>query len=156
MRISHLTGVVLLCLTSTAFAAPFEVSADGQEVTDSATGLVWRRCAEGLSWNGKECDGDAMTFSFDKAAAHAQATAASSKKAWRVPKLDELMKIVDRTKPAPTIDPLAFPNTPAIQFWTSTVNAKEAHRAHFVFFASGLSNEEVKVMPLHLRLVRNK
>jgi Protein of unknown function (DUF1566) len=157
MQLRHFIVALLLPLAATAAtAAPFEISADGREVTDAATGLVWRRCAEGLQWDGRACEGDAQTFSFDKARQHAQFESTNSKKNWRVPTLKELFTLVDKAQPAPTIDPKAFPNTPAIQFWTSTLNAKENHRAHFVFFATGLSNEDVRVMPLHLRLVRDK
>lgn len=155
MRHHLLAASVLLATASTAFAAPFEISADGQEVTDTATGLVWRRCSEGMQWNGKECAGEALMISYDKATAHAKSQATGGK-AWRLPTLAELTRIVDKSQPAPTIDRAAFPNTPAMQYWSSTLNAKENHRAHFVWFATGQTNEEIRQMPFHVRLVRGK
>jgi len=42
----------------------FAVSADGQQVTDSTSGLVWRRCAEGMKWNGSICAGKPLKYTF--------------------------------------------------------------------------------------------
>ena len=41
---------------------------------------------------------------------------------WRVPTRIELVSLIDFTQPSgqPTIDPAAFPNTPADTFWTSS------------------------------------
>jgi hypothetical protein len=39
---------------------------------------------------------------------------------WRIPTFIELLSIVDYTRPGPTIDPVAFPNTPAATFLAST------------------------------------
>lgn len=38
---------------------------------------------------------------------------------WRLPTLDELNRLVE-TGYSPCIDPIAFPNTPAGEYWTST------------------------------------
>lgn len=158
MRPNHLIMSMLLSLAAPAWAGPFAVSPDGAEVTDGATGLVWKRCVEGMQWSGNACAGEAMAMTFDKARSHAQAVAASEKKPWRVPKLDELYRLVDKSQGVPTLDATAFPDTPAMQFWSANINAKEGqgHRAHFVFFATGESNEEVRAMPFYLRLVRGK
>src|SRR5205085_2223678 len=40
----------------------FAISADGQEVTDSTSRLTWRRCAEGMRWDGKTCSGRLVNF----------------------------------------------------------------------------------------------
>ena len=158
MRNLYLSLSFLLSMASPAWAAPFQLSPDGQEVTDAATGLIWKRCPEGMQWSGSACTGDAQAMTFDKARALAQSVAASEKKPWRVPKLDELFHLVDKSQGVPTLDARAFPDTPAMQFWTANINAKEGqgHRAHFVFFATGESSEEVRAMPFYLRLVRGK
>jgi hypothetical protein len=151
-----LLAAALLALAASAHAAPFDVSADGQEVIDKASGLIWRRCTEGMKWNGSGCEGAGLMMSHEKALLHAKEQAAASGKAWRLPTLSELLGIVDRSQPAPTIDRKAFPDTPAIQFWTSEINPKEPHRAFFVFFGTGVREHDVRMMPLHLRLVRSK
>jgi Protein of unknown function (DUF1566) len=154
MRIRHLAAPFLLALASTAFAAPFEISADGQEVTDSATSLVWRRCAEGMQWNGNECAGDAKMLWWNDAVAHAKAQAKGGK-AWRLPTLPELSGIVDKTQPPPMIDPKAFPNAPAMHYWSSQVG-KASHEAHYVYFITGTTDFDRKDTPFFVRLVRNK
>ena len=42
-----LIAAACLLLAAPVFAQPYTISADGTEVTDSQTGLTWRRCSEG-------------------------------------------------------------------------------------------------------------
>ena len=76
-------------------------SADGQEITDGKTGLVWRRCAEGMNWKVKTCSGKAGFFKQVDAAARAKAEAASSGQAGRLPTMKELSSIVSARKASP-------------------------------------------------------
>ena len=49
-RLAILCFLCLQCLMPAAASSqPFAISADGNEVTDQKTGLIWRRCSEGLS-----------------------------------------------------------------------------------------------------------
>lgn len=83
-------------------------SADGTEVTDNLTGLVWRRCTEGMVWDGvRACRGTATAFKFKEATEYVRAHA---KGGWRMPNIKELASIVDYVH-GPT-DSHAFPNTP--------------------------------------------
>jgi len=75
----------------------FTVSADGQDVTDTTTKLSWRRCAEGLRWDGKACTGKVKTFKYAEAKEAAAAAAKGDAKAWRIPTKDELVALVDKT-----------------------------------------------------------
>ena len=45
----------------------FVISADGKEVTDTQTKLVWQRCAVGQTWDGKVCVGKAAKVGLAKA-----------------------------------------------------------------------------------------
>ena len=56
---SRCAAFALFALVTAAVHAQdrFVISSDGQEVTDSTTKLVWRRCGEGQSWDGKTCSG---------------------------------------------------------------------------------------------------
>ena len=42
-----LIAAACLLLAAPVFAQPYTISADETEVTDSQTGLTWRRCSEG-------------------------------------------------------------------------------------------------------------
>jgi hypothetical protein len=53
------TGMSLALLTVNPALAQqrYSASADGQEIADNKTNLVWRRCAEGMSWKVRTCVG---------------------------------------------------------------------------------------------------
>jgi PKD repeat protein len=97
-------------------ASRFLVSTDGQEVTDNVTGLVWRRCAEGMLFSAGVCTGSATNFSHEAALNMATKIGGG----WQVPNIKELNSIIDRSAFSPAIDAVAFPDTPAGLFWSST------------------------------------
>jgi len=123
------------CVLSTASAqaqSRYSYSTDGSEVTDSQTGLVWRRCAEGMAWSGSTCSGTTATYSHEQALARARTQAG-----WRLPSVKELGSIVDRSRSNPAIDVAAFPATSSSWFWSSSPYAGNANRAWFVYFGHG-------------------
>jgi hypothetical protein len=71
----------------------FIPSPDGTEVTDSTTGLVWRRCVEGMLWSSdaQTCVGNATRFRWRELLKHAKANRPGG---WRVPNVKELTSIV--------------------------------------------------------------
>ncbi|MBQ0943037.1 DUF1566 domain-containing protein [Ideonella sp. 4Y16] len=93
----------------------------GAEVTDRMTGLVWRRCAEGQTWDGSGC-GDPSTatrYTWQGALDQARAAAAGGT-GWRLPNVKELFSLVSLDEVGPAIDRAVFPNTPRALTWTST------------------------------------
>ncbi|MES2946505.1 MAG: DUF1566 domain-containing protein [Pseudomonadota bacterium] len=158
--------VVALCLTaamSSAVSAQerYAVSADNLEVTDSKTGLIWRRCAEGMVWKGKTCTGEAVFLNQAAAAARAKEAAAAGP-AWRLPTMKELSSIVapreaDVDKAA--IDPTVFPATPLARFWTSSsvgTGSFNVGTGYFMYvaFTEGSAGEAARTAPGAVRLVR--
>jgi hypothetical protein len=132
----------LLLAASFLQAAPYTISADGLEVTDQATGLVWRRCAEGMSLIRGVCGGLIAPLSHENALMHATSVASSSGKAWRLPNLKELSSLADRSGALPAIDSLAFPGTAVIDnasswFWSSTPDTAFPGTAKIVDFRTG-------------------
>ena len=155
MKTNHLLACLLLPVASFAWAdAPFTVSADGTEVTDGRTGLVWRRCAEGMAVTGGTCTGTASNFTHEAALTRAGAQATSTSVAWRLPNVKELASIVDRSKSNPAIDSVAFPATPAIAFWSSSPIVGYADIAWLVYFGVGVVSYSYRDSPLPVRLVR--
>ncbi len=138
-----------------AMAAPrYTPSPDGQEISDSKTGLVWRRCAEGMDWKGNTCVNTAVFSNFFGAEARAKAVAASGKP-WRLPTIKELSSIVavrEAEEGKAAIDPLAFPATPAARFWSSS----SVGRGYFMYvaFTEGSVGEGERNSPGAVRLVR--
>jgi hypothetical protein len=87
------------------------------EFADQKTGLIWRRCAEGMAYSGGTCTGTAREFTYEAALQHAASQARSTGIAWRLPNIQELSSIVDR-KFSPSIDPTVFPATPSGSFFS--------------------------------------
>ncbi|MES2362421.1 MAG: DUF1566 domain-containing protein [Pseudomonadota bacterium] len=137
---------------SPAFAQErYTASADGQEITDSKTGLAWRRCVEGMAWKKNSCTGQAI-FSNQ---ADAAALARNAGQGWRLPILKELSSIVavrEAEEGKAAIDPKAFPATPVGRFWTSS----SVGPGYFMFvgFSDGSAGEGARNSPGAVRLVR--
>lgn len=127
----------------------FSFSKDGSEVTDKQTGLTWRRCAEGMTWNGSTCSGAANSFTFDNALVHIK-----SQPGWRMPEVRELEGLVDRTRANPAIDVTAFPGTVSRWHWSSTPYAGNQSTAWVVDFTYGSIYDSFRGFGLALRLVR--
>lgn len=118
-------------------AAPFVVSSDGLEVTDTQTGLIWQRCAVGMQWNQKTCTGTPQYFMWYEALPAAQDQARATGKVWRVPNVKELATILDRSHINQAIDPLTFPATPNDRFWSSSPYSTDAFFGWQVNFYDG-------------------
>lgn len=155
-----------------AAAAPgttrYQISSDGQEVTDTWVNLVWRRCAEGLVWDGSVCSGTAPAlYSHASALLRAGSEAASSSKAWRLPSVKELESIVNYgiPNPGPTLDSSVFPTDGLLQysagsgwssyyFWTATALAGNTASAWAIYFGFGGAYNADRSNSFALRLVR--
>jgi hypothetical protein len=149
-----------------ASAQPYVISADGTEVTDQKTGLIWRRCAEGLNWNGSTCAGnspdaalwDATRFTHEQALQHAAAQASITGKAWRLPTIEELGSIgyPEGTVNNPAVrDRKAFPGTPHDWTWSSSLYHGHANYAWYLDFAYGGTKGADRNSPQYVRLVRS-
>ena len=158
-------GGNLANLRSTQFAArlvrgttinsQYTISADGQEVTDSKTGLIWRRCSEGQTSTVSSCLGVAAPLTHEQALAQATSQTLATNVAWRLPNIKELASIADKTKIDPAIDTVAFPATSSFRsFWASTPYVGSASLAWTIEFYAGeifaLGRQETR----YVRLVR--
>jgi Protein of unknown function (DUF1566) len=151
--------------------SPYVMSSDGQEVTDTSTGLVWRRCAEGARWDGNNCMGIADTYNYNDAlgrvgktigygdgafanTAEGRHSAPANSTAWRLPTVYELSTITDRNRSNPTIDGAAFPNTPASWYWTSTFDTTNPSYIWIISFYNGYASNIGAYNKGYVRLVR--
>jgi hypothetical protein len=135
----------------------FIPSVDGTEVTDTMTGLIWRRCSEGMVWNNasQTCDGTDARFDRKEALDYIKAHREGG---WRIPNVKELLSIADQSTRFPAIDQVAFPNTPLVQYVLSSTYADAFGDLHLkiVDFSYGVVREEdtVRGNSWSLRLVR--
>jgi hypothetical protein len=121
MKFKHLLAAPFLLAAFYTYAASYTFSADGQEVTDTSTGLVWRRCVEGMTFNSGSCSGVATLFKHEAGLARAASQAALTGAAWRLPNIKELITLIDLSSFSPAINAIAFPQSPADYYtWAST------------------------------------
>jgi hypothetical protein len=138
-----------------SFAQPYVISADGTEVTDQKTGLIWRRCSEGMAYSGGTCTGTAGTFTHEAALLRASAQASDTGIAWRLPNVKELSSIIDRSHINPAIDAIAFPITPTTGlFWSSSPCMNGPLIVWYVEFGSGSVASDARSSSYYVRLVR--
>jgi hypothetical protein len=132
-----LASLAAILSTGSQAQARFAVSADGQEVVDGQTKLTWRRCAEGMNWNGKTCAGKASKFTLTAAKKQAAIAATNGGPAWHLPTRDELVSLVEKGKTKPMIDAQAFPATPKAMFWATRPGYEDNLNAWLVHFGNG-------------------
>ena len=108
-------------------------------VTDGATGLMWSRCAAGLS--GADCGaGSALSLTWQGALDHAAGSGLAGYTDWRVPTISELNSIVEQRCTVPAINSAVFPTTPASDFWSASPSADYSYSAWIVSFYDGYSD----------------
>lgn len=116
----------------------YEISAEGTEVLDHQTGLVW-----------KDSFGESLTHS--QAQAYAEREVKASGLPWRLPTVEELLSLVDRSKFEPASD---FPKMPSKSFWSSSRYVGNADGAWVVYFGSGFVSGYSRDYYYAVRLVR--
>lgn len=111
-------------------------------VRHNPTGLIWKRCAEGQSWNSSTCTGTAGSYTWQLAFAQANAVNAdpaqnAGQTDWRLPNENELRSIEERGCTNPSINLHQFPAAPASGFWSGSPYATYPNAAWGVDFLSG-------------------
>lgn len=132
----------------------------GGVVEDRYTGLVWRRCEEPQTWNGKRCTWTAKRYGYVQAMQHA-----ADQPGWRLPTIKELNSLAERWLDKLEIPPSDFPGAGGEPlrrgFWSSTVctasaetSTARASISAWVLSDGGNLLCESRIMGLGVRLVR--
>ncbi len=129
-----------------------EVTSDS--LLDSTTDLVWRRCAEGQTWDGTTCADEAVKYTWQEALELAHEASDEDLLGWRLPNVKELATLTERGCVRPAINSELFPATPPDDFWTSTPSADDPDRAWVVAFFNASHSIKEKDRFIYVRLVR--
>jgi hypothetical protein len=135
----------------------FTMNKDGT-VSDTKTGLTWKKCSEGQS--GANCDsGNANTYTWQGALQQAQRVnnngGFAGYKNWRLPNIKELNSIVEEQCIEPSINLDVFPNTLInSRYWTSSAYSNSLNDAWRVNFSYGSSYNDNVNSNYYIRLVR--
>lgn len=95
-------------------------------VIDSRTGLMWKRCSEGQTWNSSTstCGGSATKYTWEQALQQSTAVSSASHTDWRVPNIKELRSLIEDCRELPAVNRTLFPGLQATAgsnvFWSST------------------------------------
>ena len=153
------TSLAQTCTTDGRIPPPstpsvrFTDNGDGT-VTHHKTGLMWAKCAEGLS--GADCaSGTAYNYTWDGALEAALASRLAGKSDWRLPNIKELQSIVEEQCTDPAINLAVFPNTPASYFWSASPVGGNMGVTWYVHFTNGYAGYNYRYVNLYLRLVRS-
>ncbi len=105
------------CNSAIPFSTPDSQLTDNGNgtITDTATGLMWKKCLEGIS--GQQCDsGSVLTFTWQGALERPGVVNGGGGFAgqtdWRLPNIKELRSIVEEKCYQPAINLNRFPNPP--------------------------------------------
>jgi len=122
-------------------------------VTDTATGLMWKQCSEGLS--GPDCgSGSPQNFVWQGALRHGQGHTFAGYSDWRLPNINELASLVEERCSEPAINVTLFPNTPSWFFWSSSPFAYYPENTWLVGFSHGYYLDAGRDFGYFVRLVR--
>lgn len=119
----------------------FVVDAKGETVHDTWGKRTWQRVV------------DSGSYTWAKAKAHCTGLTRAGG-GWRLPDVRELESIVDRQQKEPAIEPMAFPATPAVIFWSATALSGSSSNVWVVNFYYGHSNLNLIAGPSRVRCVR--
>ena len=113
--------LILIGLSTFSLA---EFTKIGNIVSDSVTGLQWQD------------DINSSTTTWQTAITYCEDLSLEGHDDWRLPNLNELKSIIDRSKSNPAIVD-GFINTSSISFWSSTSYVDGSNFAWYVYFGNG-------------------
>jgi len=120
-----------------------DMSRSGEIVTDSKTKLMWQDNA----------DASSITRNWQGAIDYCEALNFGGYTDWRLPNINELKSITDRTRNNHAINP-AFVNVTTNYYWSSTSISGHTHYAWVVLFYNGDVYDGNKDHNSYLRCVR--
>lgn len=128
---------------------PYGSDAAQNVVNDAVSGLQWRRCLQGQTWNGFACTGTLEVYNHRGALAAQDATTG-----WRMPNVREARSVLEINHAPPYLNAL-FPSPAMNATWTTTADVSAPlNRAYLLNTQNGdvYANQRSDFFPV--RLVR--
>lgn len=120
-------------------------------VTDTETGLMWKRCSEGQS--GEDWSPHPARYTWNEAMRKfRERVGFAGYNDWRMPTIDELKTLVDKNY-MPSINQVVFPNTAMFYYWSSTENSD--FLPQYIYFGNGSNGRCGRGYDGVVRLVRS-
>ncbi len=160
-------GADLQCtneLTAATATTAHLVDNDDGTVSDPKTGLMWKKCPEGQTWNTdtKQCNGTVATYTWQQVLQRTDQVDAGSEGEnlghddWRLPSAKELASIVELRCWNPAINEAVFPAVSG-RFWSSSpAVSTDGDRAWAVDFDNGNVDRNDRGSAYGMRLVRSE
>ena len=152
MKTTKLIPSIFLALTAATqvYAAPYYTNKAGNMIWDKETGLVWARCQLGQKWDGNTCAGEANEYAYYEIGNAIKKFNLGGHTDWIVPTIYQLYTLLvcsngfESTRDLediqenasnecadgsirPTINTIAFPNTPASSVISSSPYSSRAN-----------------------------
>ena len=129
----------------------------GHYVIDLSQKLEWLTCPVGMIWKNNTCVGEALKLKFDEIDQVILQANQQLEGNWRLPKRQELEKLVCQKCKKVKIISKIFPNTPPESFWTSEINQWQPKFMWTVNFFTGYTFGRFPgFIPNFIRLVRDR
>jgi hypothetical protein len=104
----------------------FQASAANGTVTDHKTGLMWQQADDGIQ------------RSWAEAKAYCDELVHGGHEDWHLPRIDELLTIVDYSRRSPAIDPVF--DCRSFNYWSSSIYTDYPDNAWYVYFHNGYTH----------------
>lgn len=128
------------CSQRVSFSAPSTryLQDEKGHILDKQTGLIWKRCAAGLS--GEECkEGSAERLDWQQAYEYvAKLNDEDTGANWRLPSIKELQANNELACEEPALNPFVFPNVPMGQVWSGTPHNKFEDSSYYYEYRNSI------------------
>lgn len=125
-------------------------------ITDKKTNKTWLACIIGMKWDGKTCTGQSLTYTWADSFPvidEMNEKKVAGRSDWRLPKVEELMSIVEPRCFKPAINLDVFPYSPETAFWTDSSEDGFQPRVWVVHFLNGKQYIANKKQDWRIRLI---
>ncbi|CAG9295369.1 Lcl C-terminal domain-containing protein [Celerinatantimonas diazotrophica] len=130
-------------------------SFQGETLIDHQTHLIWKRCSEGMRWNGSKCTGEIALLSLTEA----KSAAKKAGDGWRVPTAGELYSLLinpctgkaTHSKLFTDIQDLGENSAP---YWSSSAAEGLPHFYYYIDFIHARADAHSSGFALGARLVK--